>query len=145
MAQIVAAFIGAVASTSVWFMSARHLKKQERDATKREIRLQYLIDAYRRIERSSNRHYHHDSQYARDYESAIADIQLFGNAKQIELAQYVAKQFASQGSASCDNLLEELRKDLRAELDLEQVTDMRVIVRIEETEAPNRRLQAMED
>jgi hypothetical protein len=81
----------------------------------------------------------------RPYESAIADIQLFGNAKQIELAQNVAKQFASQGSVSCDNLLEELRKDLRAELDLEQVTDMRVIVRIEEKETANRRLQAMED
>lgn len=125
MTEVVAAFIGAMATIGVWFLSARQMKKQERDAKKREIRLQYLVEVYRRIEGSSNRAYSHDPQYARDWESAIADIQLFGRTNRIELGQGVARDFASKGSASCDAHLEELRKDLRSELDLEPAPDKR--------------------
>jgi tRNA A37 threonylcarbamoyladenosine dehydratase len=89
-----------------------------------------LIESFRRLEGSSNRFYQHDSQYARDYEAAIADIQLFGTAKQIELAQILITDHLSKGSASCDELLEELRRDLRKELDLESVPRKRMYVRI---------------
>ena len=130
MYEILAATVGAAAAVIVWFLSARHLAKQERDAKRRELRLQFLIDAYRKIERSSNRDYSHDSQYARDYEAAIADIHLFGSKEQIALAQSVVDDFASNGFSSCDSLLESLRSSLRQELGLEHVSGRRVYARI---------------
>jgi len=132
-----AAIIGAMGTVGVWFLSARHLRKRDHDSKKREIRVQYLIEAYRGIEQISNRDFSPSHQYARDFEAAIGDIQLFGNIRQIELAQEVAKDFAVQGSASSEDLLDELRKDLRRELDLEPALNRRVILRIKQKPSPN--------
>ena len=76
MKEIIAAFIGAIATIVSWYLSSRDLKKHDRENKKREIRLQFLIDAYRKIESSGNRPIEPDTEYARNIESAIGDIQL---------------------------------------------------------------------
>ena len=78
-----------------------------------------------------------DSEHARNLESAIADIQLFGTKGQSVLAQQIAHQFADEGHTSFDELLNMLRADLRQELDLEKLEDKRAILRISEKKTPN--------
>jgi hypothetical protein len=58
---------------------------------------------------------------APEFEKAVADIQLFGTPKQVELAQAFALGFAENGTHSLDPLLNELRQELRKELNLESV------------------------
>ena len=132
MNEIIAAFVGAIAAVVVWYLSARDLRKIDRENKKREIRLQFLVDAYRKIESSGNRPLSHDSEYARNIENAIGDIQLFGSRKQVELTQAEAKLLCATGHATHDALLNELRRDLRSELDLEALSDERQILRITE-------------
>jgi hypothetical protein len=63
-------------------------------------------------------------------ESAVADIQLFGSPRQVDLVQRFASDFAAKGGASLDELLSDLRTDLRAELSLEAVPEGVVHLRI---------------
>lgn len=56
----------------------------------------------------------------KNFEKAIADIQLFGTLRQIQLSRDIAINFARNKSVNCDLLLEDLRGDLRKELGLEK-------------------------
>ena len=95
---------------------------------RRELRVKYLIDAYRQLERASNRTAT-GGQSSR-LESAIADIQLLGTPKQVEMAKRFAIDFAQNRTASLDELLFDLRATLRAELDLEIVESQIQFLRI---------------
>ena len=96
---------------------------------RRDLRVQYLIEAYRRLETVSNRH-ELGEQDVQALESAIADIQLFGSAAQVELAARFAKSFADSKTATLDELLSDLRSDLRQELALGLVCGGPMILRI---------------
>ena len=109
-----------------WFVV--HWLNVQRDQRnkKRELRIQYLIEAYRRLERSVDRPGRERKK--EDFESAIADIQLFGTSEQIRLAVEVGEELAAQGTVSLKKLLPELRRDLRQELDLQEVdTEIKVL------------------
>jgi hypothetical protein len=56
-------------------------------------------------------------------ESAVADIQLFGTPRQVELVQELLTTFADRGDVSMDSLLQDLRRDLRSELNLDPVPE----------------------
>jgi hypothetical protein len=88
--------------------------RQARRNALRSQRVQYLVDAYRSIERSSNRSLTPDS--SRALEGAFADVFLLGSAAQQTLATEFAMQFARDQSAPMDALLNSLRLDLRKEL-----------------------------
>ena len=109
-----------------WFVV--HWLNVQRDQRnkKRELRIQYLIEAYRRLERSVDRPGRERKK--EDFESAIADIQLFGTSEQIRLAVEVGEELVAQGTVSLKKLLPELRRDLREELDLQEVdTEIKVL------------------
>ena len=93
------------------------LKKSVRDK-KREVTVEYLIKAWRTLESASNRS---DNSHNTKLETAIADIQLLGTQKQIELAQQFAAQIAKTRSGDTLELLIQLREDLRMELGLSPV------------------------
>jgi hypothetical protein len=63
-------------------------------------------------------------------ERTIADIQLFGSASQVEMAQSFAMEFSKSGTASLDSLLSELRQSLRAELNLEAIPPKLLYLRL---------------
>ena len=130
MTEIASASIGAIVAILIWYLSSRDLAKKEKENKRREIRLNYLIDAYQRLESASNRPFDPKSTYSRNIESAISDIQLFGSRKQSDLAQEFSKTYADAHDASVDDLLNELRNDLRKELDLEALISKRTILRI---------------
>jgi hypothetical protein len=106
---------------------------RDRKNKRRDERIVYLIDAYRKLESISNRSSESTlDRFASDIvclESAIADIQLFGSIEQICLARAAVTEFVTTKSVSLDDLLEEIRKDLRMELQLEPVTGKLVFLR----------------
>lgn len=70
------------------------LKKSARDK-RREVTIEYLIKAWRTLESASHRL---DNSYDAELERTVADIQLLGTQKQIELAQQLADQLAQTRS-----------------------------------------------
>ncbi len=105
--------------------------RRGRTNKRREQRIGYLIEAYRRLESCALRHGPFD---ALKLESAVADIQLFGSPRQVQLVQEFAAEFAAQRGASLDALLRELRCNLRVELKLESVPDRILHLRIKNDE-----------
>lgn len=107
--------LGAVAG---WFIVHVLENRRARESQRRELITKFLIDAYRRLERCAVRSGGSDPN---DMEPAIADVQLFGSANQVALAQKFAMQLAAEGNADLDELLISLREELRRELRLEPV------------------------
>lgn len=93
------------------------------------IRVRFLLEAYRKLERSSNRASNSEFQ-VHDIESAIADIQLLGNQHQAEMAADFALRLAEEREASLDDLIRDLRDDLRRELSLKSLSGRPVHLRM---------------
>lgn len=92
--------------------------RQNTQIKKKEVTIEYLIQAWSKLEKASNRK---DNRYNTEIETAIADIQLFGTKRQIELAQQFAEEITRNKKSSTLELLVLLREDLRKELKLERV------------------------
>jgi hypothetical protein len=104
---------------------------QRRDALlkRKNIRIDYLIKAWRLLESASNRE---NNELIKNLETAIADIQLFGTYEQIKLAQEISREMSEKNIANTLELLKALRKDLRKELKLDKVPDELRFLRIKE-------------
>lgn len=124
---------GLATTRSAWFGSIGglvvHLLSRRRDrANKRkDQRVAYLIEAYRRLEECSQQFGAADKG---KLESAVADIQLFWHTSSGRFSSAVRFDFAAKRGASLDELLADLRTDLRAELHLEVVPENIVHLRI---------------
>lgn len=117
-----------------WFIGHTLTARRDRANKQREQRINYLIEAYRRLESCAHRGNNLDSS---KMESAVGDIQLFGSPRQVELVQGLVTEFAAGGGASMDALLQDLRRDLRSELNLETVPDKVLHIRIKCDKKPN--------
>lgn len=100
-----------------------------RRAARRQLRLEFLLSAYRRLDDVTERTM--TGVHERAMESALSDVLLLGTKRQIQLADEVCRGFASTRSAHTGDLLEALRQDLRAELQLERVPRREVWLRID--------------
>jgi len=109
MNLLVPLLITSVVAIAGWFVVHLLSSKKDRENKRHDLRIQYLIEAWRSLEKASNRDDLSPSKS--DLERAIADIQLFGSRRQIELAQKFAEDFAKTGNATLDELLEDLRQD----------------------------------
>lgn len=76
-----------------------------------------------RLEHAAERTSYDHVKYLED---PIADIQLFGNKKQIDLAQKFASEMAEKGTSSLNELLKELRKDLKLQLTQKEIRYLRI-------------------
>lgn len=125
--------VAIVAFSGAWLAHSLATSR-DRKNKRREQRIGYLIGAYRTLESISNRSPASGvERYMSDMErleSAIADIQLFGSRRQIDLGKAMVTAFVTNGTVSLDDLLEELRKDLRGELQLEGVSGRLVFLRV---------------
>jgi hypothetical protein len=110
-----------------WFVGHVLTARRDRANKRREQRVGYLIEAYRRLESCAHRRGQLD---VLKFESALADIQLFGTARQVELVQTLITEFAAGGGAMMDDLLQDLRRDLRVELQLQPAPDRVLHLRI---------------
>jgi hypothetical protein len=92
------------------------VSKRESDKRKKEMRVGYLVEAFRKLEKGASPPANDYS--AGDFESAISDIQLFGSSSQVKLAHNFCEA-ASKGDGSLlQDLLENIRTELRKELAL---------------------------
>ncbi len=114
-----------------WFVAHRLAAARDRANKRREFRISFLIDAYRRLEFSSRRQ--HDSETVKALESALADIQLMGSPEQVALISPYLKELNMDPTSAPGPLLELLRKELRRELKLQELSDGGVIVRMNST------------
>ena len=98
-----------------------HRLTSRRDQTNRrnELRVQYLLSAYRVLADTSHRELDPGSAHVRTFEQGLADIQLLGSKQQAEMAVVIGKSLAENGEAQMDGLLLSLRDDLREGLMLE--------------------------
>lgn len=111
-----------------------HLLTSRRDLAnrRRELRVEYLLSAYRTMADTPERPLYRGSLDARGFEKAVADIQLLGSRRQAELATELARTMASDGQADPAPLLLLLRDDLREEMSLEALSDKPIHLRINE-------------
>ena len=111
-----------------WFAAHQFNVYRDRQNKRRDLRIQYLLEAYRRLEGVANRSKKSEEQ-ALAFESAIADIQLLGSNEQIAaLIRYIQRFTASEG-AQVDEVLELLRADLRRELSLPVTKEKALVFR----------------
>ena len=100
----------------------------DRRAKLRDLRIEYLLKAYRAFETASERMPPTD-EHRRNIESAVADIQLLGTTEQARAAREFAERMQDTGGASATPLIRLLSEDLRKELLLDSVSDRPVILR----------------
>lgn len=102
-----------------WLIAHRLAAARDRESKRREERIKYLVEAFRRLATVGNRP--NLSEFADELESAIADIQLFGTPEQIKKVQAFTKEMDEKHKASLNDLVTDLRQDLRKELRLPEV------------------------
>lgn len=127
--------IPAIIAVSGWFIAHQFNVYRDNKNKRRDIRIQYLLDAYRRLEGASNRP-EADKETQNGFESALADIQLLGKKDQIDALMHFLNEF-NNGGASINPLLELIRADLRDELGLKNDVQKIRIFRFEKR-FPNR-------
>lgn len=116
----IAGSIGAAAIAAV----LAHRLTSRRDQTNRrnDLRVQYLLGAYRAVADAAHRDLDPDSAHVRTFEQGLTDIQLLGSKEQAEMAVVITRALAEKGEAQMDDLLLSLRDDLRDELKLERLS-----------------------
>lgn len=116
-----------------YFATRRDLKNK-----RREIRSEYLIRAYQRLEAGACRGSIETSNFGKDFESAIADVQLFGTEDQVRMAKDLAFAIAEhRKEASTGSLLLSLRDALRKELDLGIINELPIHFRLNMGKQPS--------
>ncbi len=101
-----------------WFIGNNLNASRDLANKRREIRLQYQIETYRRLALAAQRKPEPGSKYFRDMEAAFADIQLFGSESQIRDQEAFLREWKATNRGSFNDLLKDLRNDLRQELNL---------------------------
>jgi len=87
---LVTTFLG----VSGWFLVHRLAAIRDSANKKRDLRLTFLLEAYRRLEAGACRGSLEGTNFANGFESAIADIQLLGTPEQVLMAKDVATSIA---------------------------------------------------
>lgn len=133
-------FITLLANTMLgiggWYVVDRLNKSRDIENKKREIKIEYLIKAYRSIQECSGypimaltQASEKDIKRTEDLEQAMTDIQLFGSIYQVREAREVCKKVEQTMNDSgsrkfewkADELLLDIRRELRKELLLEEI------------------------
>lgn len=107
-----------------WFVAHRLSAWRDRVNRRSEERGHHLVSAYQTL--GQIRGHDHAWELGDGIQIAIADIQLFGTAEQIKSTVAWIKAAQSKKNIAIDELdtlLESLRRDLRAEIDLEPVEE----------------------
>lgn len=102
------ALLSACVVIAGWIIAHRQEMERDKKAKQRDLRVDFLINAYRTLEFASNRDPSDSDEYMHSLSRAIADIQLFGTSEQINLAQQLAREMSATRSANSGPLLENL-------------------------------------
>lgn len=128
MTNLVAIIFTPLVAVIGWFVAHQFNVHRDRLNKRHDLRIQYLLEAYRRLESAANREDKSEEQ-AVAFESAVADIQLLGTSQEIGVTLKYLRGHASSDGAQINELLRLLRDDLRKELGLPVSHDDVVVFR----------------
>lgn len=131
-------FVNTGVGIASWYAINRYNVSRDVENKKREIKTEYLIKAYRAIEKNSgyptmdlSQATEKDIKRTEDLEQAVADIQLFGSIYQIREVRKACIESEPKQDISdpnlikltwrADELLLDIRRELRKELLLEEI------------------------
>jgi hypothetical protein len=115
-----------------WIAAHRLAAARDHRSKRREVRLGFLLAAYRNLEAGASRGPLHENKFADGFESAIADIQLLGTSGQARMAKELVRAIATGAqNATAGPLLLSLRDELRQELDLETLGEAPIHFRLQ--------------
>ena len=114
-----------------WLLVHRLAAWRDRAAKRREVRITYLIQAYRRFMDfyRAMRGPTPPNDFT-EVESAITDIELFGSVSQIAKLRTFVQDLQKRDKVSLNDLAEDLRDDLRRELRLKRIEGRIVAAKI---------------
>ena len=102
-----------------WFVVNWLSSQRDQENKRRELYVQYLLEAYQNLmDAACYEKFDGSEKTFRLVAKASANIQLFGNDKQIQMDQKVTDEYAKGKTVSLTELLEDIRSDLRKELKL---------------------------
>jgi len=104
-----------------WWVVHYLTAKRDRLNKRRELTIQHLINAYT-ILTNDVAHREDSVDRWRKLEKIVSDIQLFGSPEQVKLARKLAHEVANGDSFGLDPLINSLRKDLRKQLELVEIS-----------------------
>ena len=133
---LVATTIVAIAG---WLVGHRLESNRDQKNKKREIRLDYLIRAYRDLGMAADRDPGSPQQAL--LESAFHDVQLFGSPSQLAILDAILREYMDCQHTTLNPLLSELRRDLRQELGLPEATLPFAFFRVKKGRSKNERTQ----
>ena len=120
--------VSVVVAVGGWFVAHQFNVYRDRKNKRRDLRIQFLLDAYRRLESAANREAQTEEQRLA-FESAVADIQLLGTPEQVAATVSYLRLHATEGGAQIDEVLRLLRRDLRKEVGLSGEIENAVVFR----------------
>lgn len=124
----IVALIASVGIAVVGWVVAHWLSsKREIEQKKREFRVQFLREAYLKIANLCDR-----GEFPRDIadlQDALNDIQLFGEERQIDLVGDVVTGLSNENSADFNELLKQLRNEIRGHIGLKPMNSTRWYIR----------------
>ena len=104
-----------------WYVVHRLTSSRDQLNRRNDLKVEYLLKAYRSLSNAANRA--SPDEFASQFEEAVSDIQLLGSPRQIELLHKALSETDSEGGhMGVNDVLEELRCDLRNELALEKTS-----------------------
>jgi hypothetical protein len=123
--------VGGICAAAIAAVLAHRLTSRRDQVNRRnDLRVEYLLSAYRVLADTSHRDLDSGSAHVRTFEQGLADIQLLGSEQQAEMAVAIGKSLAENGEARLDGLLLSLRDDLRGELKLEPLSRQPFHIRV---------------
>ena len=106
----------------LWWVTSYLNAKRISDRERRDKRIPYLIDTYRRLVRATQSNSNQGMMtITPELESAIVDIQLFGRRSQVKKAKEFTEALKEGKGATLDSLLSDIRDELRSELRLAKI------------------------
>jgi hypothetical protein len=128
---LVLTIVGSICAAAIAAVLTHRLTSRRDQLNRRnDLRIQYLLTAYRTVADTSHRDLDPGSANVRAFEQGLADIQLLGSQEQAEMAIAVGQALAESGKAQLDELLLSLRDDLRDELMLEPLAQSPFHIRV---------------
>ncbi len=103
-----------------WIIAHYFTSKRDKKNKQNELVIDQLIEAYKVLTNEIN---NRELTYERKLklEEIVANLQLLGSKKQIELVKQMTESIVSNDEFDLDKLVNSLRSDLRARLDLEPI------------------------
>ncbi len=127
--EIIALSVTILLAVAGWMVSHGLSVKREIEQKKREIRVQHLREAYLKLANVADTGDLETNIL--DIQRAFNDIQLFGELSQIHLIERIIRQVTEEGSAKSDDLLKELRNEIREHIGLKRIDEYRLYIRVE--------------